>query len=279
MRVRNLAGLGDATVASAATMAASGAATTASLLGGISAATTAAGGGLLAGVTVFGMAASAAIPLIGAAVAGLTSIALLIANQFKGCGQSCIQATAIANQVEPYLAQNITTYLNSPVHFVSMQAAALNNFDTAWAALVQACGQVGGQGGAGCISGRQQGACDYKTNPCGMWQQDASGNWSVVKCGANGSGSACWDWFIGYRDPIATDPTVVPDPVAGATQASTEGSSTTLVGAAGGTAVTAGASAATQAAAGTTSGIPMPLILIGAAAVLGMTMMSGGSKR
>lgn len=30
------------------------------------------------------------------------------------------------------------------------------------------------------------------------------------------SGTNCWNWFIGYYDPIANDPTVVPDPVPGA---------------------------------------------------------------
>ena len=52
--------------------------------------------------------------------------------------------------------------------------------------------------------------------------------------GASGSGTACWDWFIGYHDPIANDPTVVPDPtsttalendMAGSTSASASASS------------------------------------------------------
>lgn len=186
MRLR-LSGLGSDS--SIATMAASGAATTASILGGISAATTAAAtGGFLAGATIFGMAASAAIPLIGVAIAGLTAIGIAIAAQFKGCGQTCVQTTQIVQQVEPLLLQNLNNYTGAPIHYASLQAAALNNFDTAWAAVVQACNQVGGQGGAGCISDRQQGACHIK----------------------NSDGS-CFNWFIAYRDPIANDQFVVPD--------------------------------------------------------------------
>ena len=89
----------------------------------------------------------------------------------------------------------------------SLQAAALNNFDTVWNALKTACSDPSlGAAGQRCISDRQQGSCAYKVSP-GGWQ-----NGVYVYNGPNGSGSSCWNWFVGYRDPIANDPTVVPDP-------------------------------------------------------------------
>jgi hypothetical protein len=67
----------------------------------------------------------------------------------------------------------------------SSQAAALKNFDDAWAYLTsaEACGnpQLGNPGKA-CISDRSRGGR--------------------------------WDWFSYYRDPIAQDPNVKEDPVA-----------------------------------------------------------------
>ena len=65
---------------------------------------------------------------IGAAIAGAIAIAQLLVGIFQGCGQTCVEASNIANQVEPALQQNLAAYLASPVRTVSMQAAFLNNF-------------------------------------------------------------------------------------------------------------------------------------------------------
>ena len=98
-----------------------------------------------------------------------------------------------------------------------MQAAALNNFDTVWAALEQACSDPSlGKAGQNCISDRQAGSCAYKVKSVGSWQ---GGKW-VPGQGGNGSGSACWNWFIGYRSPIADDPNVQPDPTPASSVAS-----------------------------------------------------------
>lgn len=148
---------------------------------------------------------------VGAAIAGIAAIGIAIANAFSGCGQTCVAASNIANQVEAILAQNLQHYLTSPVHYRSLQLAALNNFDIAWAALLKACSnQQLLQAGVNCIADRQQGACKWQTSPAG-WQQQ-SGQWVYVGAGQAGSGSSCWNWFVGYRDAIANDPTVVPDP-------------------------------------------------------------------
>ena len=153
---------------------------------------------------------------VGYAIAqAIAQIGVLLANVFSGCGETCVEATQIANQCEPLLLQNLQTYMNAPVHYASLQAAALNNFQMTWAALQNACSQPALQSaGAACISDRQAGACHYQTSP-GGWQGT-----TYVYPGAQGSGSTCWNWFVGYHDPIANDPTVVPDPVAGSSAVS-----------------------------------------------------------
>lgn len=145
----------------------------------------------------------------GAVAGGLIALAGEIASLFGGCGQTCVQASNIANQVEPVLQRNLQQYLAAPApRPASLQAGALNTFDAAWAALQQACSNPQLQAaGQRCVSDRAQGACHYKTSP---------GGWSgttYTPPGASGSGSTCWNWFVGYRDPIANDPNVVPDPV------------------------------------------------------------------
>lgn len=127
---------------------------------------------------------------IGLAVAGIVAVGMALANAFAGCGQTCVAATNIANQVEPLLGKNKDDYINSPIRYRSMQLAALNNFDFTWAALVKACSNPQLQAaGQRCISDRQRGSCIWKDH-----------------------NNACWNWFLGYRDPIANDPGVQPDP-------------------------------------------------------------------
>jgi hypothetical protein len=208
--------------------------TTAGTVSSLVAAGASATTGILGTLAAVAAGTSVAGP-IGLAVTALVTIGVLLMKVFSGCGQTCVEATDIANQVEPVLLQNLQQYLAAPVHYASLQAAALNNFNTAWQGLVQGCGSgalATTQAGENCIANRQQGSCAYKTSP-GGWQQDASGNWSYVYPGANGSGTACWDWFIGYHDPIANDPTVVPDPVAGTSSSSSSASSSTTGTAAG----------------------------------------------
>lgn len=135
-------------------------------------------------------AASWGVPVVGAAIAGVTLALTAIFNR-KGPQQK-VASTKIVNDLEPQLLANLNGYLNGP-RTRSSQAAALANFDAAWAMLISSdyCGssQLGNPGKA-CIADRQQGACVWK---------DASGQ--------------CWNWFVGYRDPIANDPNVKPDTV------------------------------------------------------------------
>lgn len=148
---------------------------------------------------------------VGMAIAGIAAIGLQIANAFSGCGDTCVEATHIADQVGAYIDQMFNTYMASPIHYRSMQLAYLQTFDAAWAAMVKACNDPAlGAAGQRCISDREAGSCAYHTSP-GGWQQQ-NGQWVYVAPGPNNSGTACWNSFIGRRDPVANDPTVVPDP-------------------------------------------------------------------
>lgn len=184
-------GIGDATysqeVATGASIAQSGAATTAALL-------------VEAGAVTGPVGA-----LIGAAAAALISVGSLIANEFQGCGQTCVVASNDANKFGDLLKQNLDAYVSAPFN-ASLQAAALNNFDTVWAALSQACSDPSlGSAGQRCISDRQRGACTWKASP-GGWNPDGSGSYTWQDWGPAGSGSGCWNYFVGFRDPITNDP-------------------------------------------------------------------------
>jgi len=223
-------GMGDAlqTGETAASIAAIGAQTTTAILGSLSPT-----------LTLLGLS----LPVVGAAIAALVTVGIVVANMFRGCGQTCVAATNYANQADAIMRQNVDAYTSSPVRYASMQAAALNNFDTTWAALQKACGQPALQAaGQRCITDRQRGACTWKASP-GGWNADGT----YKKWGAAGSGTDCWNWFIGMRDPIANDPFVQPDPVA--TDAGSQ--------------VGSGSESLSQ----TVSGIPTPLLVAGGLAI------------
>jgi hypothetical protein len=149
--------------------------------------------------TILGVSLTVAVPIIGAAIAGVT---LLVTDLIKnsGCGQTCIETSSWANQAEPLLRQNIAAYFSiAAPRSQSQQNAALANFDATWAALVNLCGNPStGNAGKRCISDRQSGACTWKATADSPWP------------GGPAQG-VCWNWFNAYRDPIANDPNVVAD--------------------------------------------------------------------
>lgn len=210
MSYRHLAGLGTATQDAA---------------GLISGATGATSGiiGALTAASAVGVATG-----IGAAVVGLIAISKVIYDLVQGCGETCIAASNIANQVGDQISQAMHLYMSQPVHYESMQTAYLNLFDTAWAQLQNMCSnpQLGSAGQA-CISDRQAGACKWTSSP-GGWNQNPDGTWTYTWAGPAGSGTACWNYFNGMRDPVANDPTVVPDPPTAASEiaAAVSGTST-----------------------------------------------------
>ncbi len=160
---------------------------------GASAASAAAAGG---SAVILGMAPALALPIIGAALVGVTILVTeLIKN--SGCGQTCIQTSQWANQAADALQKNSDAYFALPVpRPLEAQLVALQNFDAIWAQLKQMCGDPQwGDAGRRCISDRERGAC--------VWHQNRSGGHP----GEPAMGE-CWNWFVGYRDPIANDPNV-----------------------------------------------------------------------
>jgi hypothetical protein len=156
-------------------------------------------------VSILGMSASVAVPVIGAALVGVTLLVTkLIAN--SGCGITCVETSSWANQAEQALKQNIDAYFSLLVpRPESARTVALANFDNIWAQLVASCSQPGtGNAGKRCVSDRQSGAC--------VWKQ-TSGS-PLLKYPGEPQPGQCWNWFSGYRDPIANDPNVVPDSAA-----------------------------------------------------------------
>ena len=173
------------------------------------AATTSIMAALGSNLTVLGLA----LPVVGTAIAAIVAVGIAVANMFRGCGQTCVAATNIANQADALMEQNVNAYTSSPVRYASMQTAALNTFDTTWAALQQACSNPQLQAaGQRCITDRQRGGCTWKASP-GGWNPD--GTFTHWGAAGSGSSSSCWNWFVGMRDPIANDPFVQPDPVPG----------------------------------------------------------------
>jgi hypothetical protein len=108
-------------------------------------------------------------------------VALAITAWFSRKGPKQKTATtAIANEVQGYLDQNRAAYFAGP-RTVSSQTQALANFDALWQGLEQGCGDPDmGDPGKRCISERDRGGK--------------------------------YDWFPYYRDDIANDPDVQPDP-------------------------------------------------------------------
>lgn len=150
--------------------------------------------------------ATAAVPLLGlgpvgvAIDAGIAAVSVAInAIMNSGCGQTCIVSTQFANQAENLMKQNIAAYFSTPApRSPADQAAALANFDGFWAWLTaaQQCGNPAlGTAGRNCIGDREAGACKWTVTTPNLWP------------GQPGPGQ-CFNWFSGYRDPIANDPNV-----------------------------------------------------------------------
>ncbi len=121
--------------------------------------------------------ATAAIPIVGPIIAGVT-VGLTLLFSRKGPKQK-VATTQIVDAVEPLLRDNLNGYMAGP-RTRSSQAQALANFDAGWQYVVEHCDipEMGNPGKA-CVSDR---------SPGGQW-----------------------DWFAYYRNPIANDPQVKDD--------------------------------------------------------------------
>ena len=184
------------------------------------------GAALMAGVSTAGpglmsIIPTAAVPVVGPIIAGVT-IALQMLMSRKGPKQK-VATTEIVNAVEPELKRNMEAYLALPVHYRSAQALALANFDAGWA---------------------------YVQSKCNIPEMGNPG----IECTKDRQRGGQWDWFAYYRDPIADDPKVVPDPTM-TDEAGAFLSGNTSIGG---------------------KSIPTSLLLAGGAVALLMLMPSGG---
>lgn len=165
-------------------------------------------GSVAAGAVAGGLALASSLdpePFSKAALAIGAALTGIVTKMIQGCGQTCIDASNYVNEAEPYFVQNVQNYMSGP-RTRSLQTQALANFDNAFGALQQRCQQIGGQGGINCIKDRTSGSCKWKAAP---WSFAKDGTYTPA--GTNGSGTQCWNWVYGYRDPIANDPFVQAD--------------------------------------------------------------------
>lgn len=144
-------------------------------------------GSIAGGLAVVAPFTGPAAPFLMAAAAMVAPIASL----FKGCGQTCTQATDIANQAEVALRQLRDAYLALPVHWRSAQVQTLSYMDQIFEQMRAACSNPAlGAAGQRCISERLV--------------RGGSAPWCPT-------GTGC-DWISSLRDPVANDSAVQPDP-------------------------------------------------------------------
>ena len=171
--------------------------------GGALITTGASAGSAIAAGALFG----SVVPGIGTAVgAAVGIIGALITSLFTP-NYSKINASNYANQIETMMQQNLANWLSLPSSqkYASVQQAALDVFNTLWAQYQQDV-QVDLAKAPDSISDRQQGSCAYHTADCAGWNGD-----TYTPNEPNQATGCCWNWFVGYYDPIANDPNVISD--------------------------------------------------------------------
>ena len=104
---------------------------------------------------------------IGAAIGAVTDlIGSLLTTSLSGKQKQ--STTAIANDAEVLMQQNLSAYLASP-RSQADQAAALQNYDQLWNWLVTNCATPSlADAGVACVDDRQRGACKWD-KPAGSW--------------------------------------------------------------------------------------------------------------
>lgn len=170
-------------------------------------------GAIASGTAPLWTAATWAIPVIGAAVAGVCLALMAIFNR-KGPKQK-EETTRIVEEVISQLQQNLVAYQAGP-HTISSQAQALANFDAGWQFILSNCGlEEMGDPGQRCILERMpRRLCDAAyANPGSIvswWRPDLNEVLSRDQCGR-------YEMEGDLRSPIANDPNVRPDPILGDT--------------------------------------------------------------
>lgn len=157
----------------------------------LSTASTQIGAGLLAISGATGPAA----PFV-AAAGGVAELVGVVSGLFSGCGQTCTEATSIVNQAEPAFQQLVQNYLSCPTRTTGDQQNYLAVFAQMWQVIVQNLSnpQLGSAGQNG-INERGPGGCQWKTT-AGEMPINGTTPYPV---------GTCWNWWVGYHDPIAND--------------------------------------------------------------------------
>ena len=110
----------------------------------------------------------------------------------EGCGVTCIQATSIVNQAEPYMQANVDAYESGDIDQKTAQTA----FKAIWLSVQSSCGQIPGAAGQNCVSERKDGSCKWK-------QADPP------KYPGQPNQGECFNWFNAYWNPL-TLPALTP---------------------------------------------------------------------
>lgn len=126
--------------------------------------------------TILGMSVGLAVPVIGAAIAGVTALVGIFLARNAAYHAQETATTKIVDQAEQLMKQNLAAWnASSKTRAEQQQAAA--NFEDLWGQVVKACNQPGyGDPGQRCIHDRERGGQ--------------------------------WPWPEYYLDPILNDPNV-----------------------------------------------------------------------
>jgi hypothetical protein len=167
--------------------------------------TSAIGSGLLASAGILSVIPGGQLPAaIIAAVGALTG---LIGGFFKP-DLTKEEASSIVDKIEAQTMKPLRASwqsLPAAQKTQSMQAQYLAVFDGAWNQVVQGCANPAlGSAGQACTGDRAQGACHYTLDGHTPGQPPSN----------------CGNWFTWYRDVIANDPNVIPDPLSGSSNSS-----------------------------------------------------------
>lgn len=151
-------------------------------------------------VAILGPAAAAG-PIgiaIGGAVIAIQALSGKISHLINGCGDACVQATAIVNEAETYVEQISAAYWQAPTRTKSFQTWTLQQLDAIFAQVVTLCGKIPGDPGRKCV------------------QERLTRGFQAPWCTAANLpiGPQCGGWYDVTYDPIMHDPAVQPDPTA-----------------------------------------------------------------
>ena len=148
-----------------------------------------------------------------------TAISALIKN--SGCGVTCVETSSWANQAEPLLRQNILAYFAQPAPEVAIFASRWR-----WQTSTR----------YGRLSKLTAANRERVTRECGVSLTGRPGHVpgtrpQRLRCWAfpgEPQSGACWNWFSGYRDPIANDSQVGPDQSSALAQGAADTSSSVI---------------------------------------------------